>query len=37
MEQGTSYGDGLVIAGNRVKVTKHGEWNVGIHTDDSTH
>jgi hypothetical protein len=35
-EQGTSYGDGLVISGNAVTDSDHGEWGVGIYTDDST-
>lgn len=36
-EQGTSYADGLVIAGNAVTDSDYGgEWGVGIYTDDST-
>ncbi|GLH95425.1 right-handed parallel beta-helix repeat-containing protein [Phytohabitans aurantiacus] len=35
-EQGTSYADGLVIAGNAVTDSDDGEWGVGIYTDDST-
>jgi len=35
-EQGTSYADGLVIAGNAVTESDYGgEWGVGIYTDDS--
>ncbi|MCX5359224.1 right-handed parallel beta-helix repeat-containing protein [Streptomyces sp. NBC_00124] len=35
-EQGTSFADGAVISGNAVTSSRHGEWNVGIYTDDST-
>jgi hypothetical protein len=35
-EQGTSYADGAVIAGNAVTDSEYGEWGVGIYTDDST-
>lgn len=35
-EQGHSFADGAVIRGNAVTSSKHGDWNVGIYTDDST-
>ncbi|WP_405744312.1 right-handed parallel beta-helix repeat-containing protein [Streptomyces canus] len=35
-EQGSSFADGAVISGNAVTDSKHGDWNVGIYTDDST-
>ncbi|WP_118082197.1 right-handed parallel beta-helix repeat-containing protein [Streptomyces sp. CC0208] len=35
-EQGTSFADGAVISGNAVTHSRHGEWNVGIYTDDSS-
>lgn len=35
-EQGTSFEDGAVISGNAVTSSDHGDWNVGIYTDDST-
>jgi hypothetical protein len=35
-EQGTSYASGLVVRGNAVTDSEHGEWGVGIYTDDST-
>ncbi|WP_078947663.1 right-handed parallel beta-helix repeat-containing protein [Streptomyces griseus] len=35
-EQGTSYADGAVVAGNAVTSSRYGIWNVGIYTDDST-
>ncbi|WP_258319094.1 right-handed parallel beta-helix repeat-containing protein [Streptomyces griseorubiginosus] len=35
-EQGTSFADGALISGNAVTSSKHGDWKVGIYTDDST-
>ncbi|MDH6605077.1 hypothetical protein M2164_000712 [Streptomyces sp. SAI-208] len=35
-EQGTSFADGAVISGNAVTSSKHGDWKVGIYSDDST-
>jgi hypothetical protein len=35
-DQGASFADGLVIAGNAVTDSRYGDWNVGIYTDDST-
>ncbi|GGK80273.1 hypothetical protein [Streptomyces flaveus] len=35
-EQGSSFADGAVISGNAATDSKHGDWNVGIYTDDST-
>jgi hypothetical protein len=35
-EQGRSFDDGAVISGNAVTDSKHGDWKVGIYTDDST-
>ncbi|NEB04114.1 right-handed parallel beta-helix repeat-containing protein [Streptomyces sp. SID13726] len=35
-EQGGSFADGAVVSGNAVTDSKHGDWNVGIYTDDST-